>query len=49
MNDKVIGTKLPMTVLCVDDELHIIRAMKRLSRKRNYNLLFASGGAQALE
>ncbi len=38
-----------MTVLCVDDELDIIHAMKRLLRKRNYNLLFASGGAQALE
>jgi response regulator RpfG family c-di-GMP phosphodiesterase len=49
MNDKVIVTKLPMTVLYVDDELDIIRAMKRLSRKRNYNLLFASDGAQALE
>lgn len=38
-----------MTVLCVDDELDIIYAMKRLLRKQNYNLLFASSGAKALE
>ncbi len=49
MNDKVTVTKPPMTVLCVDDELDIIHAMKRLLRKQNYNLLFASGGSQALE
>ncbi len=49
MNDKITVNRTPMTVLCVDDELDIIHAMKRLLRKRNYNLLFASGGAQALE
>jgi response regulator RpfG family c-di-GMP phosphodiesterase len=48
MNDNAV-TKPPMTVLCVDDELDIIHAMKRLLRKQNYNLLFASSGAKALE
>ncbi|MFT5923642.1 MAG: response regulator RpfG family c-di-GMP phosphodiesterase [Paraglaciecola sp.] len=49
MNDASALTKPPMTVLCVDDELDIIHAMKRLLRKQNYNLLFASSGKKALE
>jgi response regulator RpfG family c-di-GMP phosphodiesterase len=49
MNDENAVTKPPMTVLCVDDELDITHAMKRLLRKQNYNLLFASSGAKALE
>ncbi|MFT5815579.1 MAG: response regulator RpfG family c-di-GMP phosphodiesterase, partial [Psychroserpens sp.] len=38
MNDADAVTKPLMTVLCVDDELDIIHAMKRLLRKQNYNL-----------
>jgi response regulator RpfG family c-di-GMP phosphodiesterase len=49
MNDANTITKPLMTVLCVDDELDIIHAMKRLLRKQNYNLLFASSGEKALE
>ncbi|MGK0306690.1 MAG: response regulator RpfG family c-di-GMP phosphodiesterase [Gammaproteobacteria bacterium] len=49
MNDANAITKPLMTVLCVDDELDIIHAMKRLLRKQNYNLLFASSGEKALE
>jgi response regulator RpfG family c-di-GMP phosphodiesterase len=49
MNDANTVTKPLMTVLCVDDELDIIYAMKRLLRKQNYNLLFASSGKKALE
>jgi response regulator RpfG family c-di-GMP phosphodiesterase len=49
MNDADALTKPLMTVLCVDDELDIILAMKRLLRKQNYNLLFASSGEKALE
>jgi response regulator RpfG family c-di-GMP phosphodiesterase len=49
MNDADAVTKPLMTVLCVDDELDIILAMKRLLRKQNYNLLFASSGEKALE
>jgi response regulator RpfG family c-di-GMP phosphodiesterase len=49
MNDADAVTKPLMTVLCVDDELDIIHAMKRLLRKQNYNLLFASSGERALE
>ncbi|MFQ3189530.1 MAG: response regulator RpfG family c-di-GMP phosphodiesterase [Paraglaciecola sp.] len=47
--DKNTIIKPTMTVLFVDDELDIIHAMKRLLRKQNYNLLFASSGAKALE
>ena len=49
MNDEDTVTKPSMTVLCVDDELDIIHAMKRLLRKQNYHLLFASSGEKALE
>ena len=49
MNDANAVTRPLMTVLCVDDELDIIHAIKRLLRKQNYNLLFASSGEKALE
>ena len=49
MNDANTVTRPLMTVLCVDDELDIIHAMKRLLRKQNYHLLFASSGEKALE
>jgi len=47
-NDNIIN-KLPMTVLCVDDELDIIHAIKRLLRRQNYNVLFTSSGEKALK
>ncbi len=37
------------TVLCVDDEVHILSALKRLLRKEGYTFLTAVGGAEALE
>jgi CheY-like chemotaxis protein len=46
-NDNIIN-KLPMTVLCVDDELDIIHAIKRLLRRQNYNVLFTSSGEPML-
>ena len=49
MNDDNALTQIPMTVLCVDDELDIVQAMKRLLHKQNYNLLFAESGEKALQ
>ncbi|MFT5839092.1 MAG: response regulator RpfG family c-di-GMP phosphodiesterase [Flavobacteriales bacterium] len=37
-----------MTVLCVDDELNILKSMKRMLYKQDYQLLLAQSGAQAL-
>jgi len=37
------------TVLCVDDEVNILRSLKRLLRKEDYRLLTASSGEQGLE
>ncbi|WP_133469373.1 response regulator [Paraglaciecola marina] len=47
-NDKAIETP-PMTVLCVDDELNILKSMKRLLYKQNFQLLLAESGSIALE
>ena len=49
MNDENTVTKIPMTVLCVDDELDILQSMKRLLHKKDYHLLLATSGAKALE
>ena len=38
-----------MTVLCVDNELDILQAMKRLLHKKNYILLLATIVVKALE
>ena len=38
-----------LTVLCVDDEVNILKSMKRLLYKQNYQLLLADSGAKALE
>ena len=32
------------TILMVDDELNVIRSLKRLFRKENYNIITASSG-----
>jgi CheY-like chemotaxis protein len=37
------------TVLCVDDDAHILHSLKRLLRKENYLLLTAISGAAALK
>lgn len=37
------------TILCVDDEANILNSVKRFVRKDNYQVLTASGGAEALE
>lgn len=49
MNDENAVTKPPMTVLCVDDELDILKSMKRLLHKKSYTLLLAESGVKALE
>lgn len=37
------------TVLCVDDEINILKAIKRVLHKQDYELLIAQSGAEALE
>lgn len=37
------------TILCVDDEMSILNALKRLLRKEGYKLLFANSGKEGLE
>lgn len=49
MTDIKLETDTPMTVLCVDDEVNILKSMKRLLYKQNYNVLVAEGGAAALD
>lgn len=38
-----------MTVLCVDDEVNILKSIKRLLYKQDFQLLLAESGAKALE
>lgn len=38
-----------MSILLVDDEPHILHALKRVLRREGYRLLTATGGAEALE
>ncbi len=38
-----------MTVLCVDDEINILKSMKRLLFKQDYQVLLAESGSKALE
>ncbi len=42
-------TATPHTVLCVDDEVNVLNALKRLFRKEGFTLLTASSGAEALK
>ena len=42
-------TVFPHTVLCVDDEINVLNALKRLFRKEGYKLLTTSSGADALK
>ena len=49
MSDENTAAKKTMTVLCVDDELNILKSMKRLLYKQDYQLLLAESGAKALE
>lgn len=41
--------KTRITVLCVDDEINILKSLNRVLRKKDYQLLFAQSGAEALE
>jgi response regulator RpfG family c-di-GMP phosphodiesterase len=41
--------KYPHTLLLVDDELSILKSLKRLLRKENYQLLTATNGREALD
>lgn len=38
-----------MTVLCVDDEVNILKSLKRLLHKQDFQLLLAENGQQGLE
>jgi response regulator RpfG family c-di-GMP phosphodiesterase len=40
---------VPATILCVDDEPHILSALKRLLRSTGYRILTATSGMQGLE
>jgi response regulator RpfG family c-di-GMP phosphodiesterase len=42
-------TEFSHTVLCVDDEVNVLNALKRLFRKEGYRLLTTSSGADALK
>jgi response regulator RpfG family c-di-GMP phosphodiesterase len=42
-------TAFPHTVLCVDDEINVLNALKRLFRKEGFTFLTASNGADALK
>ncbi len=42
-------TELSHTVLCIDDEINVLNALKRLFRKEGYTLLTTSSGADALK
>lgn len=41
-------TVFPYTVLCVDDEINVLNALKRLFRKEGFRLMTTSSGADAL-
>lgn len=41
-------TERPHTVLCVDDEINVLNALKRVFRKERFAILTASSGAEAL-
>ena len=43
------GTAPGWTVLCVDDEPHIVSALRRLFRSSGYRVLTATGGEEALQ
>jgi len=43
------ATNITMTVLCVDDEVFILKSLKRLLHRLEYQLLLAEDAAQALE
>lgn len=49
INNKSIENEELMTVLCVDDEVNILKSMKRLLYKKKYQLLLAENGADALD
>jgi response regulator RpfG family c-di-GMP phosphodiesterase len=38
-----------MTVICVDDEVNILKSMKRLLHRQDYQILLAESGEKALE
>lgn len=40
--------KAPYRILLVDDEPHILASLRRVFQRENYELLFASGGREAL-
>lgn len=41
--------EMPYTILCVDDEVNILSAMKRLLRRDPYQVLTATSGREALK
>jgi response regulator RpfG family c-di-GMP phosphodiesterase len=49
MSNDIDDKVQPMTVLCVDDEINILKSIKRLLCKQDYQLLLAETGAKAIE
>lgn len=49
MNESVIPSETPLTILFVDDEANILSSLKRLFRPSGYRIFTAEGGAQGLE
>lgn len=44
----VCGPEREETILCVDDEPHVLSSLRRLLRRTPYNVLLAGGGQEAL-
>ncbi|WP_413701203.1 response regulator [Psychromonas sp. KJ10-10] len=49
MTEETMSDIAPMTVLCVDDEVNILKSMKRLLYKQKFQVLLAESGAKALQ
>jgi response regulator RpfG family c-di-GMP phosphodiesterase len=49
MPNEMVSEEPIMTVLCVDDEINILKSIKRLLYKQKYRLLLAESGAKALQ
>lgn len=47
-NDKDVNTTPNLKVLCVDDEVNILKSMQRILRKCDFDLLVANSGQEAL-
>ncbi len=48
MNEDILVTK-PAEILCVDDEINVLRSLKRVFRAEKYTIHLAGSGAEGLE